>query len=370
MKSAELRALYITLILLPFFAQACAGLKPVEAVPFSTPATWATSGGLETSIAQSMAQSTEMALDKENRQDKNATPRAGMIERQNVNICHDIKNSEACSTPVHIGVLNQYVNDWQIFLFRNKDNGQISFNSSNIVFEALSVLSDEINANLEGKPDSIKINFNEALFPESDGGKTIVSPIGPKELSIVYPSKIEFFLPQASLDDPTHISQNGTKIHEILHGAWRIKKHHETGSFEVENDWQEELNADFYGNVTQLFLAKSLGIEQNPQFRQHIEENMETFGTYFPFLAWFLDQNGITPDNSLYEILYKVNGYYNAQTTYLKYRTDYDLKLMEEYRKIWNEYPWTDQEKEFLLKLFQAGAEQGYMKNWAYPDFP
>jgi hypothetical protein len=370
MKTAENRALYIALILLPFFAQACAGLKPVEAVPFSTPVAWATPGGLETSIAQSMAQSTEMALDEENRKDKNATPRPGMIERQNVNICHDNKNSEACSTPVHIEVLNQYINDWQIFLSINKDNGQISPNSSDMVLDALSILSDEIDANLEGTQDSIKIDFKEALFPESDGGKTRISPIGPKELSIVYPPKIEFFLPQASLNDPTRISQNGTKIHEILHGAWRIKKHHETGSFEVENDWQEELSADFYGNVAQLFLAKSLGIEQNPQFRGHIEENTETYGTYFPFLAWFLDQNGITPDNSLYEILYQVHGYYNAQTMYLKYRNDYDLKLMEEYRKIWNEYPWTDQEKEFLLKLFQAGAEQGYMKKWAYPDFP
>lgn len=372
MKSAERKALVLTLVLFPFFVQACNGLASqptLDWTPMPTPAAWATPGGLQTAIAEGNIQATERALEEENEKDKNATPRPGMVERDNVSVCLKNKEPEACFTPSPVSELSTYVIDWLDFITTNKGNGQISENASTVISDGLATLSRELSGFIKGEPNSIEFTYNNSLFPESDGGTTIVGPTRKTFLRTV-PPKVEFFLPQGSLSDPGKVSHDGTRVHEFLHGAWRIDSFRSSGFFDIQDATQEELNAEFYGDVATIFLAKTLGVEQNPQFKEQVNKDIEFSGKYFPFIAWFLDQKGIVPENPLWRILYNTSFYYSTQSSYLKFGNPSSLKALEEYRKNWNAYPWTEQEKAMMLEMFQQGVEQGYMTEWAYPDFP
>jgi len=324
------------------------------------------------------------------------TPKPGTSARNDMSTCLDFHTEVDCVQPMSLETtLNQIVYSSQMLL-ESKD--QMSNNSFSTLFNSANILYYAITDFLNNDPNAIDFFTNESLFREASGGSTInnwqratTTPDNRTAIPYQTPGTISIspeqhlYLPQIRVDkqgfpiiDIENIEAISTHFHEWFHGAQAIQDWKNYGTFFKDNQpyinskytglySQEEYQAEFYGDIAKIAMLKRYGLID--QYYKQLKDDigMKNNGTDLSSIAYFLDQNGITPENPLWPLLYDVSSIeslkYHREMYRLTGDQQYQDKINETIAK-WQNYPWSAEEIELVQRLI----DQGLLEGWILPD--
>lgn len=324
------------------------------------------------------------------------TPGPGTSDRNNISICLEDRKESDCVKPISLeSTLNQIAN-FSAILMNSKS--EISENSFNTITNSAKTVYNSITGYLNNEPGSIEFFANESIFPEADGGSSInhwqlatatpnVLTPAPYQTPITISIKPEehLYLPQIEyagqgdlIINVDNIRAIGTRFHEWFHtdqaieywkmnGTFNNKKEPYSTSRYTANYDKEEYEAEFYGDVAQMAILKKYGLLDKYYEGFKNDKGQNVNGIDLASIAYFLDQNGVTPDNPIWPLLYDVTSAesikYNTEMFQLTGDKKYQDQINETMSR-WQNYPWTKEEVELVKKLIDQGTAEG----WIFPD--
>ncbi len=330
------------------------------------------------------------------------TPKPDTLDRNNISICIRNRVETDCVQPVSLETtLNQIVSFSQMLL-ESKD--EMSINSFNNIFGSANILYYSITDYLNNDPNAIDFSVNQSLFREASGGSTInhwqlatTTPYVSTPISLQTPEIISIepeqhlYFPQIRVDqqglpiiDIENMDAMGTYFHEWFHGAKAVQDWKIFGTFANETQLynnpkytalyeQEEYQAEFYGDVAKISMLKRYGLMDQYYSQLSNDAGFNNNAIDLASIAYFLDQNGITPENPIWPFLYDVTSvqsiYYNRAMFDLTGDKQYQDNINETILK-WQNYPWSLEELELVNKMISQGLTEGWILPNSIPPLP
>lgn len=330
------------------------------------------------------------------------TPQPDTSDRNNISACIYSRVEADCVKPVPLETtLNQIVSFSQMLL-ESKD--EMSNNSFSNIFGSANILYYAITDFLNNDPNAIDFFTNQSLFGEARGGSTTnhwqlatTTPDASTPVPYQTPETVSIkpeqhlYLPQIRVDeqglpiiDIENIDIIGTYFHEWFHSAKAIQDWKNLGTFTKDTEpytnpkytalyEQEEYQAEFYGDVAKISMLRRYGLIDQYHNQLSNDEGFKNNAIDLASIAYFLDQNGITPENPIWPFLYDVTSVqsinFNRTMFNLTGDKQYQDKINETILK-WQNYPWTSEELDLIRKMIDQGQAEGWLLPDSVPPLP